>query len=153
MHQTVFIAILTRRFTGVGEAGQSSMIAVGVLINTSPLDYTETIRCTTQKRLHFTPGAIGVTHCWHTDPAMRPGFDTIVMGLASYMSKTDKTSYDARSRVDTNSIGMVDSGYGVSTPSTGTASKSSTRSRTVSKCSELSWLPSSSSSQVWAKNL
>merc|ERR1719251_75424 len=34
----------------------------------------------------------------------------------------------------------------VSTP--GTASKSSTRSRTISKCSELSWLPSSSSSQV-----
>ena len=36
----------------------------------------------------------------------------------------------------------------ISTPSTGTASKSSTRSRTISKCSELSWLPSSNSSRV-----
>ena len=119
--------------------------------NMSPMELTQALQ--TGHRLdHCRRAPLNIsrmmTHCWHSDPAMRPGFDTIVMGLVGYTSKTDKTSYDARSRVDTNSLGMVDSGYGVSTPSTGTTSKSSTRSRTVSKCSELSWLPSSSSSQV-----
>ena len=94
-----------------------------------------------------------MTHCWHSDPAMRPSFDNILTSLAAFMSKTDKQSYEARCRLDTASMGMMDSGladmlHAVSTPSTGTTSKSSTRSRTVSKCSELSWLPSSSSSQV-----
>merc|ERR1719431_1217981 len=51
--------------------------------------------------------------------------------------------------VDSSTVeGGQHSQHNVSTPSTGTTSKSSTRSRTISKCSELSYLPSSSSSQV-----
>merc|ERR1719412_699333 len=50
--------------------------------------------------------------------------------------------------VDSSTEGGHHSQHNVSTPSTGTASKSSTRSRTISKCSELSWLPSSNSSRV-----
>ena len=74
------------------------------------------------------------------------------------MCQVDRTSYEARTRLDS---GMAEvEGYveminnnnnhsgAISTPSTGTASKSSTRSRTISKCSELSWLPSSNSSRV-----
>lgn len=71
------------------------------------------------------------------------------------MSKVDKQSYEARSRLDSGIAeveGYVDMmnnhSAAISTPSTGTASKSSTRSRTISKCSELSWLPSSNSSRV-----
>ena len=78
-----------------------------------------------------------------------------MISLSGYMSQVDRHSYEARTRLDSG-IAEVE-GYvqminnqsaAISTPSTGTASKSSTRSRTISKCSELSWLPSSSSSRV-----
>jgi len=92
--------------------------------------------------------------CWLSDPLQRPNFEDVVLTLSSYMSKVDRHSYDARSRLDSGIAegeGYVEMNLNatrVSTPSTGTASKSSTRSRTISKCSELSYLPSSNSSQV-----
>ena len=97
-----------------------------------------------------------ISHCWLADPQQRPGFDDIVISLSGYMSKVDKHSYEARTRLDSGIaevegyVAMINnhSAASVSTPSTGTASKSSTRSRTISKCSELSWLPSSNSSRV-----
>ena len=70
------------------------------------------------------------------------------------MSNIDKDGYNARARLDSGIAegeGYVEMNLNtprLSTPSTGTTSKSSTRSRTISKCSELSYLPSSSSSQV-----
>jgi len=93
-------------------------------------------------------------NCWQSDPYMRPSFDEVVLALSQYMSTRDKESYNARTRLDSGIAegeGYVEMNQNtprVSTPSTGTASKSSTRSRTISKCSELSYLPSSSSSQV-----
>lgn len=96
--------------------------------------------------------------CWVADPSLRPGFDSLVIQLGGYMSRTDRQSYDARSRLDSGigtvysmgvtsdnvMPGMVEgstvyseggshlasghhSQHNVSTPSTGTASKSSTR--------------------------
>ena len=76
------------------------------------------------------------------------------MTLSQYMRYMDKDGYNACARLDSGIAegeGYVEMNLNaqrVSTPSTGTASKSSTRSRTISKCSELSYLPSSSSSQV-----
>ena len=72
-----------------------------------------------------------LSHCWLADPQHRPGFDDIVISLSGYMSQVDRQSYEARSRLDSG-IGMVETGlvdmiHTVSTPSTGTASKSSTR--------------------------
>ena len=70
------------------------------------------------------------------------------------MSNFHKDGYIAHARLDSGIAegeGYVEMNQNtprVSTPSTGTTSKSSTRSRTISKCSELSYLPSSSSSQV-----
>ena len=54
-----------------------------------------------------------------------------MISLAGNMSQVDRQSYEARSRLDSG-IGMVEAGlvdmiHTVSTPSTGTASKSSTR--------------------------
>ena len=90
-----------------------------------------------------------MTGCWAADPSLRPGFDSLVIQLGGYMSRTDRQSYDARSRLDSGignvyrctvttddvMTGMVDSStegghhsqHNVSTPSTGTTSKSSTR--------------------------
>ena len=72
-----------------------------------------------------------MSQCWQADPSLRPGFGDIVIGLSGYMSQVDRQSYEARSRLDSG-IGMVEAGltdmiHTVSTPSTGTASKSSTR--------------------------
>ena len=96
-----------------------------------------------------------MTDCWLADPSHRPTFQHIVLTLSGVMSKVDRQSYEARSRLDSGIAeveGYVDMmnnhSAAISTPSTGTASKSSTRSRTISKCSELSWLPSSNSSRV-----
>ena len=57
-----------------------------------------------------------------------------MLSLAQYTSRADRSSYQARSRLDSG-IAEVEGGYSditlaattVSTPSTGTASKSSTR--------------------------
>jgi len=92
--------------------------------------------------------------CWLSDPARRPSFENVVLILSSYMSKMDRHSYVNRSRLDSGIVEgekYVEINLNIrreSIPSTGTTSKSSTRSRTISKCSELSYLPSSSSSQV-----
>jgi len=125
--------------------------------NISPIELANSLQTgqrLTKPRLAPNNVARLMSECWTSDPSLRPGFDKIVIVMSGYMSNVDKQSYDARSRLDSG-IGMVDGGYVdmlhmVSTPSTGTGttSKSSTRSRTISKCSELSWLPSSSSSRV-----
>ena len=44
--------------------------------------------------------------CWAADPSLRPGFDSLVIQLGGYMSRTDRQSYDARSRLDSG-IGSV----------------------------------------------
>ena len=46
--------------------------------------------------------------CWAADPSLRPGFDSLVIQLGGYMSRTDRQSYDARSRLDSG-IGTVHS--------------------------------------------
>ena len=38
--------------------------------------------------------------CWAADPSLRPGFDSLVIQLGGSMSRTDRQSYDARSRLD-----------------------------------------------------
>ena len=93
-------------------------------------------------------------NCWQSDPYLRPSFGDVVMTLSQYMSNINNGDYNARARLDSDIAegeGYVEMNLNpprVFTPSTGTRSKSSTRSRTISKCSELSYLPSSSSSQV-----
>ena len=47
-----------------------------------------------------------MTGCWAADPSLRPGFDSLVIQLGGYMSRTDRQSYDARSRLDSG-IGNV----------------------------------------------
>ena len=92
--------------------------------------------------------------CWHYNPAQRPQFEDISLNLSRVMSTAVMEKYEAL--LDSRSTMSKGEGYvsmnantmRISTPSTGTASKSSTRSRTVSKCSESSYLTSSYSSQV-----
>ena len=87
--------------------------------------------------LRFAPAQVRhiMSGCWAADPSLRPGFDSLVIQLGGYMSRTDRQSYDARSRLDSGvyseGASHLASGHhsqqNVSTPSTGTASKSSTR--------------------------
>ena len=87
--------------------------------------------------LRFAPAQVRhiMAGCWAADPSLRPGFDSLVIQLGGYMSRTDRQSYDARSRLDSGvyseGASHLASGHhsqqNVSTPSTGTASKSSTR--------------------------
>lgn len=92
--------------------------------------------------------------CWQGDPCLRPSIDDVVMILSQYMSNLDRKSYNARARLDSGISeleGYVEMNVGttrISTPSTGSSSRSSTRSRAASRCSEFSYLPSSTSSQL-----
>merc|ERR1712107_817910 len=79
----------------------------------------------------------------------RPTFHQAVDLLAAYMSKVERQTYESRARLDSgvgDCEGYLDmTSTRLSTPSTsGTASKCSTRSRTVSKSSASSYIPSSS---------
>ena len=47
-----------------------------------------------------------MTGCWAADPSLRPGFDSLVIQPGGYMSRTDRQSYDARSRLDSG-LGRV----------------------------------------------
>merc|ERR1719245_2542541 len=98
-----------------------------------PLDLCQALqRGRRLERCRLAPRNINnlLTDCWLADPSLRPSFDDIVISLAGYMSKVDRQSYEARSRLDSG-IGEVE-GYvdminnhsgAISTPSTGTASK------------------------------
>ena len=123
----------------------------------SPLDLSQALNMGSRlEECSLAPNNINILlrNCWQSDPYMRPSFDDVVMTLSQYMSIMDKDGYNARARLDSGIAegeGYVEMNLNaqrVSTPSTGTTSKSSTRSRTISKCSELSYLPSSSSSQL-----
>ena len=58
--------------------------------------------------LRFAPAQVRqiMAGCWAADPSLRPGFDSLVIQLGGYMSRTDRQSYDARSRLDSG-IGTV----------------------------------------------
>jgi len=123
----------------------------------SPLDLSQALNMGSRlEECSLAPKNINIllSNCWQKDPYARPSFKNIVHTLSQYMSNIYKESYNARTRLDSGIadgegyVEMNTNAQRVSTPSTGTASKSSTRSRTISKCSEISYLPSSSSSQV-----
>jgi hypothetical protein len=123
----------------------------------SPLDLSKALKMGSRlEECSLAPNNINILlrNCWQSDPYMTPSFDDVVMTLSQYMSIMDKDGYNARARLDSGIAvgeGYVEMNLNaqiVSTPSTGTPSKSSTRSRTISKYSELSYLPSSISSQV-----
>ena len=58
--------------------------------------------------LRFAPAQVRqiMAGCWAAAPSLRPGFDSLVIQLGGYMSRTDRQSYDARSRLDSG-IGTV----------------------------------------------
>ena len=123
----------------------------------SPLDLSQALNMGSRlEECSLAPKNVNIllSNCWQKDPYARPSFKNIVHTLSQYMSNIYKESYNARTRLDSGIadgegyVEMNTNAQRVSTPSTGTASKSSTRSRTISKCSEISYLPSSSSSQV-----
>jgi len=93
-------------------------------------------------------------YCWLGDPSQRPNFENISFELSKFMNHADQQSYDDRSSLYSTIadcgayVKLNEDATGTGTSSTGTGSKSSTRSRTISKCSEISFLPSSQSSRV-----